>query len=1420
METKITDLVDPSTIEQVKQLNTELKNLLESYKTTAKELAHGLDINVGNLNDVEKLEKQLAEKQKELAQTTAKLNIVLEERNKVVANTTNTISRELMVQERYNKTQRETYDEQSKVKQLIEQMHGSYQGQIQLLNDLDNSLKNVKKEQKDNEDAFKKGVISLEQYKKAQETLTIQQRQLTLEKRQLNQVITAEEKAMAAGEGSYVELSQQLELLKKSYKNLSDVALDSDIGKDLELTIQNLDAHLKDMAADMGEFQRNVGNYAIAGQNGIVSTESLTTALNREARTMQDLADQTKILEEAKVMLDKKDENYEKTIEDINAKLAENKRKLSDVSDIMGKQATTIGEAESQNKRLKEALNHVDLTAEDAQKRIKELNDKIAENTKLINDNTPAVEKNANANKGLADQMGGLLGINANFGSSLQSLSQSKASDVIEGLTGKCKAFGSTLMGLLSNPYLLAFLGIVGVFAAAKWWYSFNKGLVEASRLTRNFTDETGDAADKITADMQTIADSTGKGYRETISAANTLVQQFGVSWEEASTLMKDGIQAGADMNGAMLSNIERFAGAFRDAGVEADQFIAILAETRNGIFDERALRSIADAGSRLRAMSKSTQSSLDAIGISAKQMQDDLAAGNITMIEAVQMITDKLKTLPPNCQEVGEVMKNVFGRKSAMNGEEILKSISDINDNLDIAKEKMGSLGEANRKQMEAQERLNRALISVFKLSGTTFEEMNTEIKAFCNEALADMVEGFGEVVNWVIRMYNSSMYVRGWFQSFKNQWMLLWDTVKFVIARIVHGFRDAGKIIEDVFTLNWDKLVEDYANGWKSLWDDSVTFAKNIGEDFADAFNKTLNDHIDEINVGFIGVNGSSGGESEEETDYEEPEGSGLTPEQMKAQLKLLQDLEESKIAIMEEGHEKEIALIKLKYKKKLDTIQGEGLTEKALRINLMVACEKEIAAAEEKYQKNLMSINIQNRLATVKKGSEEEKNLRMAQLKAQWEQEVEAAEKTGADVNEINQKFMKQFEDLEHEYATKRAERIQEEYGIEAVSRNEAYRQSVVDLRERYLKEMEAAGSNSEKRKLLQEKLSEELTLMEENYAQEVTRATIEMLEKILENEELSYDDRLKWEKKLAEEKIKLAEQGTDATMRQNKKQSDDDKKLTDKRKANLQSWLQKAQEAINAISGLASTLFDGQIEKIEEQQEANEKAGEKEQERISNLVEQKVITEEEGEARKRAAEAKTAQKEEELEKKKQQLKYKQALWDKANSVAQVGISTALAIMNASHMEPWIPLGIASAAAAGALGAIQLATILATPIPKYAKGTDYHRGGPAMVGDGGKQELVLFNGGSWVTPDTPTLVDLPKGARVLPDIATVNNMLIEGADFLKSDTPKVIVNNDYRRLERGIDNLAQLIRMLTRLQQQIASHNEFTAYKREKL
>ncbi len=1412
MATRITDLVDPNEIEKLKQLDAELLKVLDSYTKAAKELAKGLEISVNATGDIDRLEKFLVDKGKDAANVQRQLTQVVEEHGKAVANTTNTIARHLMEQERVNKTQREAYTEQERVKKLLDQVHDTYDRQVGRLVELTAKLKDNKKAQEDNEKALSRRHISTERYMAKQAELIAQHRSLTQEKRTLTQLMTAEEKAAQSQEDSYAHMSQQLELLKKAHKDLSEEGRQSDFGKELEEAIQNLDAHLKDLGADIGEHQRNVGNYAIACHNGVASTEDINRVLQLNAATIDGCIEQNKSLEKAKTQLDQSDKNYLETLDKINAKIEENKARIMDVSDVMEKMPSTVEEAEEQNKRLAAALKMVDINADGAAETIQQYRARIEANNEMI-------ERVTGSDEEYADSLLSIIGVNSNFGQSFQSLANSGAHSFIEGLNTKVKAFGKTLMGIVSNPWVLTLLGITAVAAGVKWWYDYNKGLVEATKMTKDFTGLSGSELKAVRNEVQAVADSYDKDFKEVLESANAMSKQFGISVQESLKLIEDGFAAGADVNGEFLENISEYPAYFKEAGISASEFIAITTQANQaGIYSDKGIDAIKEGNLRLREMTKATAEALDAIGMSSKTVQQELANGSKTTFEVMQQVSEKLAEFPESSSEVGTALADIFGGPGEDAGLQYILTLKDIDTNLDNVKERAGELGKLQDEQLKSQIELENAIASVFDATGGSFESMTTSAKIFINNGLVKIIEGCVDVVNWFVKLYNKSIALRAIFNSIINSFKTIWATAKFVIGQVVDGFKALGDIIEGVFTLKLDKIKDGYQKGLNAFKDNFTNLVKEIRKNTEDAVRETLDGQMEEVTLDVkanVQTSSTPAAKPDGVANYKPKESAEEKKAREKAakeQLKILNELEESKIAIMKDGHDKELTMIRLNYKKKIDAITGNSADEQKLRVALVEQMMKEISKCEIDYQQQLAKINLENRLASVEKGSKEELDLKLAQLEAARAAELKSAEATGADINLINARFNKERQSMDEDYANARAQKIQEQYANEQTERDNAMMSELNALQKKYSEELKLAGDNEFRRAALKEEYEAESAIITEKYAKLSAGATVNMFEEMLKTDNLTAKEREQLERELAAAKIALEKSVTDAAIAENERKvkSDDDAK--NKRIANAQQWLQVASDSLNTISELVSTVYDAKIAKVEEEQEANTAAGEAEQERITQLVEKKVITEEEGEARKRAAEAQTAKKNEELEKKKQQLKYKQAVWDKANGIAQAGIATALAIMNALQMQPF-PVGVAMAAIAGAMGAVQIATILATPIPKYAKGTDRHKGGPAIVGDGGVPELVIFGGKSWITPDTPTLVDIPAGAVVKPSIDGIG-MNVPGPltpmPLSGSSATPVIINNDYKRLEEKMDTFIFTLRKHSRRQHQSAMDN----------
>ena len=619
MSVKITDLVDEKAIQQLKDLQVEFATTRDKYVEIAKELVNGIKINIEVVGDIDKLNELYTKKAKEASEATEKLNINIQKQNEVVANTTNTISRRLAEQEKLNKSHREALENEDRYKNIMEQINGTYEQRVKRLVQLENELKANKQAQKDLNDAIEKGTISQDKAEAKMVELVKQGRELAQSKATLNTQLKNEEREMQSVKGSYTHLSQQLELLKKAYKSLTQAEREDLFGKELESMIQDLDAHLKDLAADMGEFQRNVGNYAIA-------------------------------------------------------------------------------------------------------------------------------------NGQLADSLLDVIGLNNQFGASIKALGENSSGSFIDGLKDKVKAFGSTLSGILKNKWILSFLGIAGAGAAFKWWYDYNKGLEKATRLTQQFTGLTGDELKKTRTDIASLADAYEKDFNEVLIATNAIAKQFGISFDEAFNLVKDGFISGADANGEFLENVKEYPAYFKEAGLSASEFIAITTQANQaGIYSDKGIDVIKEANLRIREMTKSTAEAIDGIGLSSSQIQIDLAAGLKTPFQVMQEISAELAKLPEDCAEVGTAIADIFGGPGEDAGLQYLITLKDIDTNLENVKGKAGELGALQEEQLNSQMALQEAIANLFDATGGTFESFTTSVKILVNDALASLINKIAQVVDFV---------------------------------------------------------------------------------------------------------------------------------------------------------------------------------------------------------------------------------------------------------------------------------------------------------------------------------------------------------------------------------------------------------------------------------------------------------------------------------------------------------------------------------------------------------------------------------------------------------------------------------------------------------------------------------------------
>lgn len=1106
-------------------------------------------------------------------------------------------------------------------------------------------------------------------------------------------------------------------------------------------------------------------------------------------------------------------------------------RIIKEAISLSDKEVHSIEEANEVNKKLRQAVRLVRDTDEDYRNTLGKLNSTIGVNTDYIKRNSDRYtqQKMTIGNykeevkaawmelNHLNDSMGSFGIISGSFGDSLQSLGN--AGSVLEGLSGIGKIF--------QNKWLLG-LGAVGAAGAGiGWWVNYNKGLTEATRLTQQFTEKSGEDLKAYRTEVQAIADFYGKDFKEVLIGANAVSKQFGISAEESLKLIQDGFIAGADANGEFLDTLREYPAYFKEAGISAETFIAITAQAaKSGIYSDKGVDVIKEGNLRIREMTTATAAALEGIGISADEVQEQLKSGQKTTFDIIQMVSERLNELPDSASVVGTALADIFGGPGEDAGLQYIRTLKDIKTNLGDVKAETGELGKAQEDMIESQKLLSKELALLFDATGGSFETMSAKIKSSIASMTADLLsfvrrgiesveelsereekqaraEGERYAETDVIKQYEEINKAR---EQYVKQGMSEEEAFKKAkeerIDMMKRSLKYEEQNLKDAVSLN-EKYYDEYQNAslWKQMFGIDRTNSA-INSDIRSSWGERMS-----AERGVSNINRQISLVESYQMPGAKRSAVSETADEKSSRLEAEKSLQESRIALMEEGLDKELATIRYGYQQKIDAVKGNSSAEMALRKSLLQEMNNELAKASEEYEKNRASIDLQNRLASVEEGSEEEMSVRLDILDKQKEEEMKAAESNGADVSLIEKKYINEKRKIYEEYAADYVDEISKSAAAEQVVRNAQYNSDLKELEKLHAKKL-VSDEEYEKKKA-------DIT---ERYSIDTAKAAVDSLEEQISVENLSQDDREKLAEQLQKAKADLANAEADAEIAAIKRVQDEEEDSYKKRMKNAQRWMGVASDAIGAIGNLMSTLYERDIEKIEDEQEANEEAYNDEVERIESLADSGAISEEEAEARKRAAESETSRKNEELEKKKVQLQQKQAKWDKAVQLAQTGIATARGIMEAMAMIPPNPV---LAAVIGAMGAVQMATIVATPIPAYKEGTKDggHVGGLAIVGDGGKKEVIVYSGKSWITPDVPTIVDLPRGAEVYPDVDDfVESVRMNPVyDFGKNNT---VVVNDYSELSREIKGMRYDMKKIMRIIHMDSYNSNYEHYKNTRL
>lgn len=315
-----------------------------------------------------------------------------------------------------------------------------------------------------------------------------------------------------------------------------------------------------------------------------------------------------------------------------------------------------------------------------------------------------------------------------------------------------------------------------------------------------------------VTEGVLTLRDTFDMDFDETLRGTKQLMEQFGISADEALDLMAKGGQEGLDYTHELGDNVAEYAGKFAQAGYSANDYFQLLKNgTQDGAYNlDKVNDAINEVTTRL-----ADGTIEDSLGSFSKETQNTFKAwqnGQATQKDVIDSIVNDIKNCT-NEQEKMTLSATAFGTMGEDANTKFIESLSSVGDEFENVNGTMEGVKETMGSSLSSQ-----------------FEELTRNIEM--------VVVPLGEAL---IPLLNMVVSILGGVMS--------------ILAPIFEG---VGGFITDVTnffgSINWSEVlgtqleyvVTAFNNAWEAI--------KSVGQWFVDLWNgigtwwQELNNSIDQ--------------------------------------------------------------------------------------------------------------------------------------------------------------------------------------------------------------------------------------------------------------------------------------------------------------------------------------------------------------------------------------------------------------------------------------------------------------------------------------------------------------------------------------------------------------------------------------------
>lgn len=214
--------------------------------------------------------------------------------------------------------------------------------------------------------------------------------------------------------------------------------------------------------------------------------------------------------------------------------------------------------------------------------------------------------------------------------------------------------------------------------------------VANALALIKQTTNETNPSKLKeMTENLFTLSDTFGYDFVETLRAVNMMMEQFGITGEEAFNLIVQGSQKGLNKNGDLLDTINEYSVHYKQLGYDANEFINSLENgSKAGTFSiDKLGDAMKEFGIRSKDTVSSTQEGFALLGYGAKASAED-----------IKKAKDEVAKLEKNLYYAKEEQKGFNNSTSELTKQKNADKIEQYSEALKTAKENLANLESAGK--------------------------------------------------------------------------------------------------------------------------------------------------------------------------------------------------------------------------------------------------------------------------------------------------------------------------------------------------------------------------------------------------------------------------------------------------------------------------------------------------------------------------------------------------------------------------------------------------------------------------------------------------------------------------------------------------------------------------------------------------